>query len=195
MIEQRFLEAYETNLHIIDDNKWVYVPLIEVDESTDQDLFTAEFISITGFVSHQLSIMSASCNKGFPPGFWYMCTVTTKSGSDKDTVMLIHKNVLEFFDTKKIEVYAAALEKSSIWHIHYIVKLPSFVKNEARDLGKVTGTRVRFEKKVRNLKMWNGLCKYVYKREYIKEKTDTCVEMLIDRIEYQEGHGYQIKST
>lgn len=135
---------------------------------------------------------TVSAASGVPPGNWYMVTVTTPKDSSQEHCEQIHDQAMELFNYKKIEVFYASLEKSAIYHVHYIVNIPGTTKNLERDLRKACdGYIVQIEKKVNSLLKWNGLCKYVMKREY-DEKADTVIKTLINRIQYQEGSGYTL---
>lgn len=129
-------------------------------------------------------------NPGFPPGHWYMVTITQKSSEDEDHIMTLHQKAMGYFSLHQIIPYVAALEKSNIYHIHYICKFPQPKKNEQRDLTRLLGRRVQIEKRVNTLKQWNGLNKYIKKAGYDPEKADTSLKLLIARITYEEGKGY-----
>lgn len=144
----------------------------------------------------QSSLPKIHDNPLFPPGNWYMVTVTNPADKDKAWALSIHDKALEYFEEQKIEVWYAVLEKSNIFHTHYVCRFPHYVKNEARGLkAACMGQIVRIEKKVRNLHQWNGLCKYVMKKDYDKEKADTHLETLISRIAFNEGLGYQLEAA
>ena len=68
-------------------------------------------------------------NTGFPPGFWYMVTLNCPPEITKDEILRIHPKMMSYFDYHKIGVALAALEHSSIWHIHYAVRCSSYNKN------------------------------------------------------------------
>lgn len=129
--------------------------------------------------------------KGFPDGYWYMVTITQKDTESKDNILKLHAKTLEFFKEKGIVPYMAALEHSNIWHVHYCCKFRDYKKNEQRDLTKLLKRRVQIEKRVNTLKQWNGLNKYIMKRDHAK--ADTSETLLIDLIGYEEGKGYFIK--
>lgn len=135
-------------------------------------------------------LMSQKKNKGFPDGHWYMVTITQKDSEDEANIMKLHDMTLSYFSTRSIEPYVAALEKSNIYHVHYICKFSQPKKNEQRDLTRLLGRRVQIEKRVNTLKQWNGLNKYIKKAGYDPAKADTSVKMLISRISYEEGKGY-----
>jgi len=129
-------------------------------------------------------------NPGFPPGHWYMVTITQKDSEDESNIMRLHDKALGYFSLHKIEPYVAALEKSNIYHVHYICRFPQPKKNEQRDLTRLLGRRVRIEKRVNTLHQWNGLNKYIKKDGYDPEKADTSLKILISHITYVEGKGY-----
>lgn len=139
-----------------------------------------------------ISSRRLTSNKGYPPGHWYMVTITQKDTESKEDILDRHRLVKEYFDYSKIEVFHAALEQSNIFHIHYVCRFPNLKKNEERDLQRITKRRVKVEKKVNSLKAFNGLCKYVTKRDYDAEKADTQIEALVSRITYEEGKGYTL---
>lgn len=154
----------------------------------DIDSMQREFLRLQ---SHMYKVaMKNTSSGGAPNGNWYMLTTTSLPSQTIDIVLENHQKVLKYFLHKNIDVFYAALEQSSIYHVHYIIRMYHYAKNEGRDISKIIGVRTRLEKKVRNLKQFNGLCKYVLKREYIAEKASTQVRPLVDCIKYEEGMGY-----
>jgi len=129
-------------------------------------------------------------NNSFPSGHWYMCTMTNKPNDSVSVCMERYKKGLSYFQQQKIQVYLASLEKSNIYHIHFAIRSRAYLKNEGRDLSKLCGVIVKFERRVNSLKKFNGLMKYVTKRDYEDAKSSTCVELLIDKAHYVEGKGY-----
>lgn len=118
-----------------------------------------------------------------------MITVTTKEGSTRSDLLMLHEQFMEYMQTRAT-VQHAVVEKSNIWHIHYVVNYKStHVKNLQRDLKKTLNTIVDVARKVTSLKRFNGMCKYVLKREYI-EKGGTHIDTLIDGITYVPKKGY-----
>lgn len=133
-------------------------------------------------------------NNSFPSGHWYMCTMTNKPDDSLALCMERYKKVLLYFSQQRIQVYLASLEKSNIYHIHFAIRSRAYLKNEGRDLSKLCGVIVKFERRVNSLKKFNGLMKYVTKRDYEDAKSSTCVELLIDKAQYVEGKGYCLDS-
>ncbi len=132
----------------------------------------------------------SKANRGFPAGFWYMATLTSKPEDTKEEVM---KNHLKIMSKLGDQVKHAALEKSSIYHVHYILCLKDYKRNISRDVQQETKRNFKVEKPAKTLKQFQGLCKYVLKRDYTEDKTQTQVEMLYDNCVYEEGKGYSFK--
>lgn len=158
----------------------------------DSEALTLQIIEMQRAATKYLQNASSLSNKGFPDGCWYMCTVTSVKGSSEESMISLHEICMGYFAKKGIKVYLAAMEKSSIYHIHYVVRMSAYQKNEGRDLHSLTGVRVRFEPKVKTLKQWRGLMKYVLKREYVADKADTQVRTLIQCVKHTEGKGYTL---
>ncbi len=132
----------------------------------------------------------SKANRGFPAGFWYMGTLTSKPQDTKEDVM---KNHLKIMSKLGDQVKHAALEKSNIYHVHYILCLKDYKRNISRDVQAETKRNFKVEKPVKTLKQFQGLCKYVLKRDYTEDKTQTQVEMLYDNCVYEDGKGYSFK--
>lgn len=162
----------------------------EIDQSIDVTTAQNRCRELGLFTTN--AILRGIPNKGFPAGNWYMVTLTQKDTETKEDILERHNKAMEYFRYSHIDVFHAALEKSNIFHIHYVCKFPNLKKNEQRDLQSITKRRVQIERKVNSLQAWNGLCKYVMKRDYNEEKSDTKVEALVSRIEYSEGKGYTL---
>jgi hypothetical protein len=148
---------------------------------------------------HQLNLMELnsyayrkikSTNRGFPPGYWYMATLTSKPTDSKDSVLLNHKKVM---DRLGDQVIHASLEKSNILHIHYLLCLKNVKSHLARDVSTLCQRNFKIEHVVTSLKRWNGACKYVLKRDYSEEKASTHMECLKEGILYEDGKGYRLK--
>lgn len=129
-------------------------------------------------------------NRGFPPGFWYMATLTSKPEDPKEEVI---KNHLKIMDMLGDQVKHASLEKSNIYHVHYILCLKDYKRNLSRDVQASTKRNFKIEKNARSLREFQGLCKYVLKRDYTDDKASTQVEMLYDNCYHEEGQGYKFK--
>ena len=129
-------------------------------------------------------------NRGFPSGFWYMATLTSKPDDEKEDVLKNHLKIMEHFGD---QVKHASLEKSNIWHVHYILCLKDYKRNSSRDVQNKVKRNFKIEKPAKTLKQFQGLCKYVLKRDYAEDKTQTQVEMLYDNCYYEEGKGYKFK--
>lgn len=130
-------------------------------------------------------------NRGFPAGFWYMATLTSKPDDTKDDIL---KNHLKIMDMLGDQVKHASLEKSNIYHVHYILCLKDYKRNISRDVQAQTKRNFKVEKNAKTLKQFQGLCKYVLKRDYTEDKTQTQVEMLYDNCYYEEGKGYKFRT-
>lgn len=126
-------------------------------------------------------------NRGFPKGFWYMATLTSKPEDTKDDILKNHLKIMELLGD---QVKHAALEKSNIYHVHYILCLKDYKRNISRDVQSQTKRNFKVEKNAKTLKQFQGLCKYVLKRDYSEDKTQTQVEMLYDNCYHEEGRGY-----
>lgn len=127
-----------------------------------------------------------------PPGSWHMLTITSPTGSDESVIMSHHDIVIDYCKHHDIKIYLAALEKSSIWHIHYAICCPNGLGNLKRDLKKKIPHRFEVGKKCKSLRTWNGLCKYILKRDYADDTT--AVKMIIEDIIYVPKKGYQIRN-
>jgi len=166
----------------------IYQPLI-----TETHL--PALMDIIRYAQRELS----KANRGFPAGFWYMGTLTSKPEDTKEDVL---KNHLKIMSKLGDQVKHAALEKSNIYHVHYILCLKDYARNISRDVQNETkrsfklggkgadGTKIVLAK---TLRQFQGLCKYVLKRDYTEDKTQTQVEMLYDNCVYEEGKGYSFK--
>lgn len=142
---------------------------------------------------HQLVV--PSLNKGFPKGSWYLVTITTPVGSSRADLFQVHTKFVDYIAGKAI-VQHGVIEKSSIWHCHYMINLQqSHAKNLQRDLRKACGVLVDIQRKVTSLQRFNGLCKYITKREYDTEKADTHVATIINGVTHKAGHGYILNPT
>lgn len=133
----------------------------------------------------------ANQSSQIPPGAWHMLTVTTPAGSHESVIKSHHADIMQYCNEHDIRVYLAALEKSSIWHIHYAICAPNGLGNAKRDLNRLIPHRLEFGKKCKTLKSFNGLCNYVTKRLYPNDTT--AVKMIIEDILYVPGKGYQIQ--
>jgi len=129
-------------------------------------------------------------NNTFPSGHWYMCTLTNKDTDTETDCLERHAVAMEYFKQRKIQVYAAFLEKSNIFHVHYVIRSMRYLKNETRDLLKLCKRHVFFSPRVNSLKKYQGLMKYVSKREYTNGKEDTCVRPIFCFVTYTKGEGY-----
>lgn len=153
------------------------------------EFFTQNYaIELNKFFQH---CVAPQLNKGYPSGNWYMITVTSKKGDGRSDMMQTHERFCDYMETRG-QVVHACLEKSSIWHIHYVCNVKSHcVKNLQRTLNRHLGVVVDVARKVTSLKKFNGMCKYVLKREY-EVKGATHEATLIDGIKYVEKEGYVI---
>lgn len=127
-----------------------------------------------------------------PVGNWYMLTVTSPAGCDKDIILSHHDKVVQYLESRKIKIYLAGLEETSnqMRHIHYAICSPATLKNEKRDLTALcSGHRIQFERKVRTFRKFQGLLKYCSKDGY---DDATQVEMLIEHAHRTEGNGWQL---
>lgn len=130
-------------------------------------------------------------NKGFPPGNWYLITITSeKASATRDDVIHYFDEFVSYLAGKGT-VQHAVVERSSIWHVHALVNLKKYAKNLQRDLTAHLGVRVHVARKATNAKLFNGLCKYILKREY-EEKGGTYDSTLLIGITYAKGQGYSL---
>ncbi len=129
-------------------------------------------------------------NVGFPEGYWYMATLTSMPD---DTVEELYKNyekVLEYFQG---QVVHAVHEKSSIHHIHFILRLKNIKhKNVNRDVTRMCQRRFVVEKVANALRKYRGLCKYVLKREYQEDKASTFIKTLKEGVKHSDEKGYYL---
>jgi len=169
-----------------------FVPLFDVHEFSDEYEVQTALMELNSYVCRYLPTLNSS--KGFPDGNWYMVTVTTPASSTEAHCIETHEKAMRYFESVHIEVYYAVLEKSNIYHVHYVVNITTGNnKNTNRDLSKAcNGYRCQVEKKANTLMKWNGMCKYVMKRGYDAEKKSTQIRTLVERIKYTEGHGYSL---
>lgn len=185
----RTIELYERFEQLLEQQGINYVPGFDIRQSNvDSDSALGALLAIQKYTTE--AILRAKPNKGFPAGNWYMITITQKDTETKEDILIRHEKTMDYFRYHHIEVYLAALEKGSMYHVHYSVNIPRPAKNEGRDLTKITGRRVVVESKAKDLQRWQGLFKYLLKRDYCKEKKDTQVELLLSRVRYEEGKGY-----
>lgn len=127
-----------------------------------------------------------------PAGFWYMATITQPSDKGREDIMQLHSVALDFFQEHSIDVFLASLEHSSIWHVHYLIRQSHYAKNLSRDLSKACkGYRCKIERKITDLRRFNGACNYIVKRNYASDSTSDSV--LIERMQYAEGKGWHFK--
>lgn len=157
----------------------IYQPLI-----TETHL--PALLDIIGYAQRELS----KANRGFPDGYWYMATLTSLPTDPKEEVLKNHDKVMELLGD---QVKHAALEKSNIYHVHYILCLKDYARNLSRDVQQKTKRHFKVERPAKTLKQFQGLCKYVLKRDYAEDKTQTQVEMLYDNCYYEDGSGYRFK--
>lgn len=185
-------EKYQDLLDRFELKGWLYVPSFDVCHmGCDHTAFQFEFLNAVSYDLAKYKISNLS--KGFPDGIWHMFTLTVPKEKDKAHLLEQHQKALGYFQEHGIDVYHAVIEKSSIFHIHYILRLKVYAKNLSRDVSRLCCKYVcQLEKKVTSLQSWNGLCKYVMKRDYDAEKASTQVETLCSRISYNEGCGYTI---
>lgn len=125
----------------------------------------------------------------YPDGSWHMLTITSKVGAPRDVVINDHLILMAYLHDHNIQVYIATLEKSSMYHIHYAIRAPQNLKNEKPQIKRLLPGRIlKIEEKVNCFQRWQGLFKYVLKRNYPKDTT--AVETLYSRVTYEEGKGY-----
>lgn len=169
-------------------SKGVRLPLKTGDPQSD-------LINLNQTAIRYLSSSKDNSAKGYPNGNWYMVTVTTPSDRDESHAREIHNQAMTYFKYKGVKVAHATLEKSNIYHIHYVANIPENTLNFKRDLSSACNKyRVAVERKVTNLHMWNGLCKYVQKIGY-SEKGETHVATLVNGISKVEGQGYVLNNS
>lgn len=149
---------------------------------------------------HQLNLMELNnyayreirkTNRGFPAGYWYFATLTSKPEDTKEDILKNHQKVLNHL---KDQVVHAVLEKSNIYHIHYMLCLKDVKRNLDRDVRSMCQRIFKTEHCITSLKRWNGACKYILKRDYDAAKADTFEEILKEGIVYEESKGYSIKA-
>lgn len=144
-------------------------------------------ITLHKFVAN---VVAPSLNVGYPPGNWYMVTITSKPSATRDDLISSFAE-LQSYMAERGHIQHAVMEKSNIWHIHAMVSLNTYAKNLQRDLSRHLGVIVDVSKKVTNAKRFNGLCKYILKREYL-EKGHTHDSTLIEGVIYlgpQKGYS------
>lgn len=150
--------------------------------------------SATELNDYFLKLVVPTLNKNFPAGSWYLVTVTTPSGSTRADLYQVHLKFIDYMKSKAT-VQHAVIEKSAIWHCHYMINLnQAHAKNLQRDLRKACGVLVDVQRKVTSAQRFNGLCKYILKRDYEAEKEDTHVSTIIQGVTYIEGHGYKLST-
>lgn len=142
-------------------------------------------------LSNRKYICPPKSDEVLPPGYLYMCTITQKDTETRDDVMTRHDIVMEYYKQQEINVLLASLEHSNIWHIHYLIQSPRYIKNMVRDLSRrIDGRRVQLEKKISSLTRYYGACKYITKDGY---NDNTSVEILIQKIHKVDGKGWVLE--
>lgn len=178
--DQRLLKSYEVLRNMFP----AFLPPVE--PPTNDEELRCNYLDLLNFSKRHFR----STNRGFPPGRWYLSTLTSKPTDTKAEVLANHQLVVSRLGS---QIVHAVLEKSNILHIHYLLCLKNNKTHLDRDVTAQTSRIFQTEPQITCKKRWNGACKYVLKRDY-PDKAHTQEEILIDGIEYVEKTGYIIKT-
>jgi len=130
--------------------------------------------------------------KSIPTGYWYMITIPAPKGKPREYINEVHDKAMAYFKRASCDVYVAGLEFSSIWHVHYFVRMTTYNKNTVRDLKRATGNAVvNLQPKITDLKRFRGAVNYCLKRNY--DEDQTAIDILVKRVEIIEGKGMKIE--
>lgn len=179
MSDSRIKTAFD-NLHLLFPAFVAPCP----DASTEEE-HQLNLMELNNYAYHEVKKQ----NRGFPAGYWYMATLTSKPEDSKDDILSNHKKVM---DRLGDQVIHASLEKSNIWHVHYLLRLKNIKRNIDRDVTAMCKRFFKTEHCITSQKKWNGACKYILKRDYCDQKADTKCETLKEGIIFKEGKGYSM---
>lgn len=185
-------ECLERILVILEEKEYDYVPLSDNISSLDAlraELLYANKCLVT--VARRQVGLSSKKPRDFPDGNFYMLTVTSLPTEDLEAIKDKYDKTVLFLADKDFSVCHAVIEKSNIFHFHAVVHSTKLKLNLERDLTKFLGVIVKINRVADTNKLFNGLCKYVLKREYL-EKGHTYISTLKEGISYKKGQGYKI---
>lgn len=185
-------EALERILAILEEKNYDYLPLsdsITTNEALRSELLNANRCLVQ--VARGKYNLPPKKPRDFPDGNFYMLTVTSLPSEDLKDITSRYDKTLTILKKKDFRVCHAVIEKSNIFHFHAVIWSLDLKINLQRDLANELGVIVRVNGVANTNKLFNGLCKYVLKREYL-EKGHTFISTLQEGITYKKGQGYKI---